>query len=114
KTAFYDTGDYARDFAPFVGNILDQGIPVLIFAGDADYRGNWYGNHAWTQQLEFKNNAIYQSSPLYPLFDRNGKETGQSQSGGGLTFVRIYEAGHKVTKQKQKNKKTKKERCKNA
>ncbi|KAI9299681.1 Alpha/Beta hydrolase protein, partial [Cunninghamella echinulata] len=41
KTAFYDTGDYARDFAPFVGNILDQGIPVLIFAGDADYRGNW-------------------------------------------------------------------------
>ncbi|CAO3637090.1 unnamed protein product [Cunninghamella blakesleeana] len=97
KTAFYGTGDYARDFAPFVAKILNQGIPVLIFAGDADYRGHWYGNHAWTQKLKFKKSSIYQSRPLYPLFlDQNGAEIGESQSGGGLTFVRIFEAGHKA------------------
>lgn len=31
----------ARDFSPFVSNLLNQDIRVLLFAGDADYRGNW-------------------------------------------------------------------------
>ncbi|KAI9303429.1 Alpha/Beta hydrolase protein [Cunninghamella echinulata] len=96
KKAFYASGDYARDFAPQLGDALDQGIRVIIFAGDADFRGHWYGNHALTQQLNFKNNAIYQSKTLQPWLDQNGKEVGQYQYGAGLTFVRVYEAGHKA------------------
>ncbi|CAO3637078.1 unnamed protein product [Cunninghamella blakesleeana] len=94
KEAFYATGDYARDFAPFVGQILDNNIPVLIFAGDADYRGNWYGNYAWTMELSFAKNQIYQSSTFKPFFATNGTQVGEVQTGGGLTFVKIYQAGH--------------------
>ncbi|CAO3635293.1 unnamed protein product [Cunninghamella echinulata] len=94
KTLFYGTGDYAKDFAPLVKDLLDQGIHVLIYAGDADFRGNWYGNYAWTQQLDFKNNTFYQSSTLHPWLDQNGREVGEFKSGGGLTFLRVYGAGH--------------------
>lgn len=34
-------GHSARNFAPAVGNLLDNGIRVLLFVGDADYRANW-------------------------------------------------------------------------
>ncbi|CAO3637074.1 unnamed protein product [Cunninghamella blakesleeana] len=96
KRAFYDTGDYAKDFSPYLSNILNQDIRVLLYAGDADYRGNWYGNLALSQQLNFKNSFIYQSNPLQPWKNQQGVEIGQYQSGGGLTFVRVYNAGHKV------------------
>ncbi|KAI9303430.1 Alpha/Beta hydrolase protein [Cunninghamella echinulata] len=96
KRAFYATGDYVRDVSPSVANLLNNGVRSIIYAGDADFKANWYGNHAWTQQLDFKNNAIYQSDQLHPLTNQNGEEIGEFQSGGGLTFVRIYKAGHSV------------------
>ncbi|CAO3635289.1 unnamed protein product [Cunninghamella echinulata] len=94
KRAFYATGDYVRDVSPSVANLLNEGVRSIIYAGDADFKANWYGNHAWTQQLEFKYKTLYQSDTLHLLTDQNGKEIGEFQSGGGLTFVRIYKAGH--------------------
>ncbi|KAI8098799.1 prepro-carboxypeptidase Z [Halteromyces radiatus] len=92
---FYKTGDDARNFAPRVANLLNHGVRVLLYAGDADYICNWYGNHAWAQQLNFKGSKAYRKDKLKPwLVD--GKEVGQYQAGGNLTFVRVYEAGHEV------------------
>ncbi|CAO3599018.1 unnamed protein product [Absidia cylindrospora] len=95
KNAFYKTGDYARNYAPTVGKLLDNGIRVLLFAGDADYRANWYGGHGWTQVFDFNASQSYRTQPFNPWII-DGAEAGQIKSGGNLTFIRVYEAGHKV------------------
>ncbi|OAD77877.1 hypothetical protein PHYBLDRAFT_108723 [Phycomyces blakesleeanus NRRL 1555(-)] len=89
------TGDSSRDFAPDVANLLNSGVRVLIYAGDADYICNWYGNYAWSSQLSFNGSSSYQALSLKP-WTVNGKEVGQAQSGSKLSFVRIYGAGHEV------------------
>ncbi|CAO3637102.1 unnamed protein product [Cunninghamella blakesleeana] len=92
---FMFTGDRSRSFAPEVTNLLNNNIKVLIYAGDTDYICNWYGNYAWVSQLKYKNASKFRKDHLKP-WKVNGKEVGQIQQGGGLTFVRVYEAGHMV------------------
>jgi cathepsin A (carboxypeptidase C) len=36
--------DWMKDFSPFVADLLDGGIPVLIYAGDVDFICNYLGN----------------------------------------------------------------------
>ncbi|ORX63103.1 prepro-carboxypeptidase Z [Hesseltinella vesiculosa] len=92
---FYPTGDDSRNFAPNVTDLLNHGVQVLLYAGDADYICNWMGNYAWSNQFDFNGADAYRSQQLAP-FNVNGKEVGQFKQGGNLTFVRIYEAGHEV------------------
>ncbi|KAI8060604.1 Alpha/Beta hydrolase protein [Gongronella butleri] len=95
RKQFYATGDYARRFSPDVAKMLNAGIPVLIYAGDADYRANWYGCLGWTNALQFNGAAEYQAQQLRPWYV-NGAEAGETKSAGGLTFVKVSGAGHKV------------------
>ncbi|KAI8089781.1 prepro-carboxypeptidase Z [Halteromyces radiatus] len=92
---FVFTGDSIRNTDSYVANVLNQGIRVLLYAGDADYICSWYGNYAWSSVLKFDGSDDYQTQKMEPwLVD--GIEAGQIQSGGNLTFIRIYEAGHEV------------------
>ncbi|KAI8332375.1 prepro-carboxypeptidase Z [Chlamydoabsidia padenii] len=92
---FSKTGDDARNFAPRVTHLLNHGIRVLIYAGDADYICNWYGNYAWTKKIDFKGSKAYRSSKLKP-WRLAGKQVGEFQTGGNLTFAVIHGAGHEV------------------
>ncbi|SAM05262.1 hypothetical protein [Absidia glauca] len=56
---------------------------------------NVYGVHGWTEVFDFKASGDYRGKELKPwLVD--GVEAGQIQYGGNLTFIRVYQAGHKV------------------
>ncbi|CDR37771.1 CYFA0S01e16820g1_1 [Cyberlindnera fabianii] len=89
------TGDESKPFQYFVSELLDKGYPVLIYAGDKDFICNWLGNHAWTDALEWILADSYRAENLKPW--KNGKgEAGQVKSFGGLTFLRVYDAGHMV------------------
>ncbi|CAO3591130.1 unnamed protein product [Absidia cylindrospora] len=92
---FFLTGDGIRNTDTQVAGLLDNGIKVLIYAGDADYICSWYGNYAWLEELKFNGRADYQSQSMQPWMV-DGVEAGQIQSGGNLTFIRVYEAGHEV------------------
>ena len=81
-------------FQEFIPKILEK-IPVLIYAGDADFICNWLGNHAWTKALEWDGKAGFSKKALGP-YKMSGKEVGQIQSFGNFTFLRIYQAGHMV------------------
>ncbi|CAO3637062.1 unnamed protein product [Cunninghamella blakesleeana] len=89
--------DGILDFSPQVADLLNNGVRVLLYSGDADYICNWYGNYAWSSQLKFQGSDKYQGSSMKG-WSLNGKEVGQVQyaSGSNLTFVRVYEAGHEV------------------
>ncbi|KAI9301398.1 Alpha/Beta hydrolase protein [Cunninghamella echinulata] len=93
--AFGTTGDRIKSSASHVTNLLNNDIPVLMYAGDADFICTHYGIQAWVEQLEFENSQEFRNGKLKP-WSMNGKDAGLIQQGGGLTYLRIYEAGHLV------------------
>jgi cathepsin A (carboxypeptidase C) len=93
-------GDWMLPFHTFVPDLLKE-IPVLIYAGDADYICNWLGNHAWTEALEWSGQAEFNKIEL-GSFNVDGQDAGRIKSSGNFTFVRIFEAGHMVPYNKPK------------
>ncbi|CEI85808.1 hypothetical protein RMCBS344292_00259 [Rhizopus microsporus] len=89
------TGESARNSAPLLSFLLNNGIRVLNYVGDADYLCNWYGVYALTLELEHKDAKLFDAQMLRPWVYR-GVELGQIQSINNLAFIRVYEAGHEV------------------
>ncbi|KXJ97469.1 Alpha/Beta hydrolase protein [Microdochium bolleyi] len=91
---FLFQGDWSKPFHRLVPDIIKQ-IPVLIYAGDADYICNWLGNKAWTEALEWPGKKDYNAAKLKDL-TVDGDKYGQVKSSGNFTFMRIFQAGHMV------------------
>lgn len=91
---FLLNGDWMLPFQEFVPKLLEE-IPVLIYAGDADYICNWLGNHAWTEALEWPGKSKFNKATM-ESFKVSDKEAGKFKTAGNFTFVRIYQAGHMV------------------
>ncbi|KAF3917723.1 hypothetical protein ABW20_dc0100769 [Dactylellina cionopaga] len=91
---FLFAGDWMRPYHRLVPDLLKQ-IPVLIYAGDADFICNWLGNHAWTEALDWSGKKEFNKVDLgeFKMKD-SGKTVGQIKSAAGLTFLRIFQAGH--------------------
>jgi cathepsin A (carboxypeptidase C) len=91
---FLFQGDWMKPYHRLVPSILEQ-IPVLIYAGDADFICNWLGNKAWTEALEWPGQAKYKKAELVDL-KVDGKVVGAVKSSGNFTFLKIHAAGHMV------------------
>jgi len=91
---FLFAGDWMKPYHQLVPGILAQ-IPVLIYAGDADFICNWLGNHAWTEALVWPGQKDFNNVELgkFTMAD-SGKHVGDIKSSGNLTFLRIFQAGH--------------------
>ncbi|KAL3424775.1 carboxypeptidase y precursor [Phlyctema vagabunda] len=93
---FLFQGDWMKPFHRLVPGILEQ-IPVLIYAGDADFICNWLGNQAWSEALEWPGQKSFNSAKTHDLkITGDGKKKGQFKTSGNLTFVSINGAGHMV------------------
>ncbi|KAK2746855.1 hypothetical protein FQN57_002897 [Myotisia sp. PD_48] len=96
NSAFFNAGDWNQPFHRKVPTVL-QKIPVMVFAGDADYICHWIGNKEWTDKLDWSGRSQYQPKPLTDVkIKGNGKVYGQVKHHGGLAFFKIYQAGHMV------------------
>jgi cathepsin A (carboxypeptidase C) len=69
--------DWMKDFSGKVADLLNDDIPVLIYAGDLDFICNYLGNKAWVTELDWKNGVDFKTA-------------------GKLTFLQVYDAGHMV------------------
>ncbi|OJD30733.1 carboxypeptidase y [Diplodia corticola] len=93
---FLFQGDWMQPFHRLVPGILEQ-IPVLIYAGDADFICNWLGNKAWSEALEWPGKKAYAPLPLEDLkLGGDGKKIGEVKSSGNFTFLRLHAGGHMV------------------
>jgi cathepsin A (carboxypeptidase C) len=81
--------DWMKDFSPFVADLLNHGIPGLMYAGDVDFVCNYLGNQAWTYNLEWDHKDDFQSAPATDW--NSGK--GLARTANGLTFLQVYDAG---------------------
>ena len=86
------TVDKMKNFGPYVADLLNDGIPALIYAGDLDFVCNYLGNRAWTYKLEWKHTDDFQAADMKDW--NNGG--GLVRASNGLTFLQVFDAGHMV------------------
>ncbi|QIW96188.1 hypothetical protein AMS68_001706 [Peltaster fructicola] len=93
---FLFQGDWMQPFHRLVPGILKE-IPVLIYAGDADFICNWLGNLAWTGLLEWPGQKAYQKAPIEDLtLTENDKSIGSIKTAHNFTYIRLHAGGHMV------------------
>jgi cathepsin A (carboxypeptidase C) len=90
---FLFQGDWMQPFHRLVPGILEQ-IPVLIYAGDADFICNWLGNQAWTEALEWPGQKDFNKASIKDIKLDSGDKYGKIKSSGNFTFLQIFGAGH--------------------
>ncbi|KAK5019284.1 carboxypeptidase Y-like protein A [Cryomyces antarcticus] len=91
---FLFQGDWMQPFHRLVPGLLEK-LPVLIYAGDADFICNWLGNKAWTEALEWPGQKAYNKVPMSNLLlSDDGTKIGAVKSSGNFTFLRMHGAGH--------------------
>ncbi|KAI9340174.1 Alpha/Beta hydrolase protein [Zopfochytrium polystomum] len=95
---FLFTGDGALPFYSHVATLLESGVRVLIYAGDADYVvSNWYSNIGWLSRLDWSGKDGFRQATLAPFVSPStGLVAGEFKSFEGLTWMKLYEAGHMV------------------
>lgn len=100
---FLFQGDWMQPFHRLVPSILEE-IPILVYAGDADFICNWLGNQAWTEALEWPGQKSFNRADVEDLqLPGAKKEYGKVKNSGNFTFMRIYGAGHMVPMDQPEN-----------
>jgi carboxypeptidase C (cathepsin A) len=103
--AFMFQGDGMHNSAALIPELLNEGVRVLIYAGNADFMCNYMGNHDWVEKLDGHPFVKeYANATLVPWRTHNtGKVAGMVRTAGGagrtagnLTYVVVHEAGHMV------------------
>ncbi|KAH8980717.1 Alpha/Beta hydrolase protein, partial [Lactarius hatsudake] len=80
--------------------LINDGIRLLVYAGNADMMCNYIGNEAWVENLEHKFHEEFKAAPPIQWVERSGRVAGEVRTAGGgdlgagnVTFVNVYEAG---------------------
>lgn len=90
-------GDWMRPYHTAIPPLLEDGIRVLIYAGDADFICNWMGNKAWTLELPWSGQKGFKAAEDKTWYSDIGKEDGgEVRTYGNFTFLRAYGGGHMV------------------
>ncbi|CAN3371513.1 hypothetical protein DIURU_003881 [Diutina rugosa] len=108
---FLFAGDWMKPYHRAVTDLLERGLPVLIYAGDKDFICNWLGNQAWTNVLPWKHSDAFASAEEKP-FEIKGKlrtlggavfdsplastKAGTVKNYEHFTFLRLFDGGHMV------------------
>ncbi|OQS03092.1 serine protease family S10 [Thraustotheca clavata] len=94
--------DWMRNFDDLVTPMVENGIDVLVYAGDADFIVNWMGCKAWTVALDWKYQKQFAGQEDIDWLV-NGKKAGKVRSVQGLTFLQVFDAGHMVPMNQPEN-----------
>ncbi|EFJ52952.1 hypothetical protein VOLCADRAFT_102913 [Volvox carteri f. nagariensis] len=84
-------GDWLRSYDKLLPALLDDGIRVMIYAGDLDLICNWVGNERWVNALEWEQSEGWPQ--VWPQeWQVAGAAAGTVRELGPLSFVRVYQA----------------------
>ena len=93
--AFGVTGDDSREVMTIedIRLLLEQGIYITIYAGDADYNCNWLGNEVIASLVDAPN---FDKAGYVDITTSDGIVHGQVKQASNFAFARIYYSGHEV------------------
>ncbi|XP_059627019.1 serine carboxypeptidase-like [Cornus florida] len=87
--------DWMRNLEVGIPALLEDGIKLLVYAGEYDLICNWLGNTRWVHAMEWSGQKNFVAAPTVP-FVVDKAEAGQLKSHGPLTFLKVHDAGHMV------------------
>ncbi|CAH8356401.1 unnamed protein product [Eruca vesicaria subsp. sativa] len=88
--------DWMRNLEVGIPTLLEDGINLLVYAGEYDLICNWLaGNSRWVNAMEWSGKESFQASDEVP-FVVDGEEAGKLKSYGQLSFLKVHDAGHMV------------------
>ncbi|XP_043703126.1 serine carboxypeptidase-like [Telopea speciosissima] len=87
--------DLMRNLEVGIPALLEDGIKLLIYAGEYDLICNWLGNSRWVHAMEWSGQKEFGAASTVP-FMVDGGEAGQMKSHGPLTFLKVHDSGHMV------------------
>ncbi|XP_047310431.1 serine carboxypeptidase-like [Impatiens glandulifera] len=87
--------DWMRNLEVGIPTLLEDGIKLLVYAGEYDLICNWLGNSKWVHAMEWSGQKGFGESPEV-AFLVDGSEAGLMKSHGSLTFMKVHDAGHMV------------------
>ncbi|CAN4096651.1 unnamed protein product [Withania somnifera] len=87
--------DMMKNFVVGIPPLLEDGINVLIYAGEYDLMCNWLGNSNWVRAMKWSGQRDFSAAPSIS-FTVDGKVEGVQKSHGPLTFLKVHDAGHMV------------------
>lgn len=93
--AFAASLDEYHETYTHIAQLLDRGVRVLIYVGDADWICNWIGNERWTLEMAWSGQQEFKGQPLRD-WSIDGKPVGKTRSTKELTYATIADAGHMV------------------
>eukprot|EP01138_Halocafeteria_seosinensis_P011583 gb/GECG01011832.1/.p1 GENE.gb/GECG01011832.1/~~gb/GECG01011832.1/.p1 ORF type:complete len:450 (+),score=49.28 gb/GECG01011832.1/:1-1350(+) len=89
------TKDWMKQYQQDVVPLLENNIPVLIYAGDVDFICNWLGNKAWALDLKWSGKQAFNEA-ADNAWNVKGQQAGEVRTANGFTFLRVFNAGHMV------------------
>ncbi|CAA2933755.1 serine carboxypeptidase-like 48 [Olea europaea subsp. europaea] len=95
KRSVYDPmkPDWMKNYEVVIPALLENGVKLLVYAGEYDLVCNWHGNARWVDAMVWSGQKNFVSAPSVP-FKVDGEEAGLMKSSGLLTFLKVYNAGH--------------------
>ncbi|MFS8033231.1 putative carboxypeptidase C [Helianthus anomalus] len=87
--------DWMRNLEVGIPGLLEDGIKLLVYAGEYDLICNWLGNSRWVHAMEWKGKELFNASSEVP-FEVDGREAGLLKNYGPLSFLKVHDAGHMV------------------
>ncbi|KAG6483391.1 hypothetical protein ZIOFF_060036 [Zingiber officinale] len=87
--------DWMKNLEVGIPALLEDGIKLMVYAGEYDLICNWLGNFRWVSSMEWSGSQIFNETAL-TQFKVDGKEAGLFKTFGPLTFLKVHDAGHMV------------------
>ncbi|ETN43791.1 uncharacterized protein HMPREF1541_11115 [Cyphellophora europaea CBS 101466] len=91
--AFAPTGDFARSYRKDLEELLEAGVRVSLWHGDADWVCNWFGGEVLSLGTNYTNAEKFASAGYESLMV-DGKHYGDTREYGNFAFTRVFDAGH--------------------
>jgi len=91
---FLFNGDWMLPYYTNVADLLEKGIPILDYAGLADFICNALGTNNFAEQLEWSGHEEFASAPVKSWKLEDGTYAGRKRNYKHFTSLQIFEAGH--------------------
>ncbi|KAF7308955.1 Carboxypeptidase [Mycena kentingensis (nom. inval.)] len=92
---FASTGDWMRTQLPNLDVVINAGVRTHLFNGDADYIVNYQGVENMLKVMTNKY-AAELNAQSFATYTVGGKQAGLVKNAGGLSYLRVFQAGHEV------------------